>query len=212
MPADVVDTQSFLNLADARWKQQGCPVEPDAGVPLLPYPTLAQSVTNSTNLFYGGRKLRSCAFHNRQPINTTILNELTCSYDDLDLAIVIRLTDGLQLLDNLRYAAPPPPSLPSPQAPLAPQDGSPSVPLPATNMPGSPAVSQGLSGCFITSSDCGDHGSLKALSPSGCTCLCDPGWRHSGQPSSSRFYCSGISSSGCRCQYGGCGQTTNLLP
>lgn len=187
MPADVVDVQKHLDDSFYQWKQNGCPTEPSSAAKLHPIPTLARIISNWTNTFYGGRSLRSCTFDNIQLTNATLVEELTCSYDDLDLALVIRLTDGLKFLEKLRYSPPPPPSPPVP--PVASNSHAPPMPVDKAQEP--PATSQGLNGCFITSSDCGDHGTLQALSPSGCTCVCETGWQNAGQPSSSKYYCSG---------------------
>ncbi len=180
-----------MDTTNARWQQSKCPTIPGAAVPLHPLPTLAQAVSNWTNMFYGGRNLRSCSFGTRQSTNTTVVEELVCSYDDLDLAIVVRLRDGLQLLDGLRFAPPPPPLPPPPQARPPKWTDNATAPLPVDMLHGPPATSQGLSGCFLTSSDCGDHGTLKGLSPSGCTCVCELGWQNAGGPGSSKYYCSG---------------------
>jgi hypothetical protein len=62
---------------------------------------------------------------------------------------------------------------------------------------GAPRIAaQGLSGCFITSTDCGVHGTLYPLPAGGCTCVCDLGWENAGQPMASPFYCAGERSGG----------------
>lgn len=208
VPASTVDVAGYINNATIAWKQKGCPLEAgDASLPRYPLLKLARTISIWTNAFYG-KNVRTCAFERTTDLTASFSQELTCSYDDLDLAVVVRLKDGSRFLENLRYAPPPPAPPPAPPpSPSPPQTPPPHQPAPLHPPPmtwssspprpppeaaqESPATSQGIGGCFLTSLDCGDHGTLKTLSLSGCTCVCDPGWRNAGQQTAQKYYCSG---------------------
>lgn len=187
--------QAHLDQQAAQWVAQGCPMGAAAAAPVAsagvyPYPTLPGVVAAATNAFYGGRPLRACWHFSSSDAGPLRNQEIKCSYDDMDQALIIRLTDGLAFMDRLRYAPPPPPPPPSPPLPPPrsppPSPRPPPSPLPAPYTPPDPPA-QALSGCFITSADCGVRGTLVRL-PTSCDCLCQPGWKNGGIPV---VYCSG---------------------
>lgn len=161
--------QAAFDALAAQWVADGCPRTPGTA-DVFPYPTLAQTVAASTNALYG-RPLRACYYWRAAAAAGSMERrvELKCSYADLAQALILRLTDGLQLLDGMRNAPPPPP-------------------LPSLN-DAPPASSLSIDGCFITSADCGTHGTLVALAPRGCDCVCDAGWQNTRDPSIETQYC-----------------------
>lgn len=155
---------------------------------IYPYPTLAQTITKATNEYYAQLnvpKVRICTFMKAQKTESAFTQTLRCMYDDIDQALIFRMNNGTRWLDSLGHAPPPPPDL------LLQKPDSPAQPPPDPSSGVPPANIQGLSGCFITSADCGAHGVLVPLSPSGCTCKCDSGWINAEQPRATSFYCSG---------------------
>ena len=50
-------------------------------------------------------------------------------------------------------------------------------------------AAQGLSGCFLTSLDCGAHGTFYPILPAGCTCVCEGGWSNANDTFQDKFYC-----------------------
>ena len=191
--------QAHLDQQAAEWVAQGCPrgapaaPAPPAG--LYPYATLPGVVAAASNTFYGGRPLRSCWHFNTYDAGGVRYQEIKCSYDDMDQALIIRLTDGLALMDKLRYAPPPPPPPPSPPPPPPPPPRSlPPSPRPPPPTPPAPFTApdppaQAL-GCFLTSADCGPNGSLDRSLPN-CVCVCNAGWENSRNPNAAQVYCSG---------------------
>jgi len=92
---------------------------------LHPYlTTIASVVSSSTNSLYG-QAVRTCSYARSFHLNsTTYQQEVECSYDDIDLAFIIKVTDGLEFLQTLLgypndTVAPSPPPLSSMRVPPA---------------------------------------------------------------------------------------------
>lgn len=87
------------------WIEKHCLVEAGKREALTsrhPYlHTIASVVSASTNSLYG-QMVRTCSFVRSFQLNSTIYQqEVECSYDDIDLAFIIKVTDGLEFLQTL---------------------------------------------------------------------------------------------------------------
>ena len=107
------------------------------------YPTLPSIISASTNAFYAGQPVRSCSFLRTYLADNTRVQELACSYDDIDMAVIIKVLEGAQFLNSIQYAPPPPspPPPPPPSPPPPPPPPSPPPPSPPSPRPPPPPPS-----------------------------------------------------------------------
>lgn len=131
------DYQTQLNILKQGWPNSNdCPLS-SMGLPLLSIPYAVSTFTNVQ--YFEGRPLRNCSYLHSSRQASSMIQEITCTFD-IDLALVVRVADALNYLPTLNTTPPPSPQLtPSklvPPAPLVPSN--PPVHSPPPPRAGSP--------------------------------------------------------------------------
>ncbi|KAL4433609.1 hypothetical protein ABPG75_000050 [Micractinium tetrahymenae] len=155
--ASGADFQTQLDVLKQGWPNSNdCPLSA-AGLPLLTIPYAVSTFTNFQ--YFDGRPLRNCSYLRSSQQGSSLVQEITCTFD-IDLALVVRVADALNYLPTLN-SLPPPPSLPAPPqrapppplVPAPPGQARPPPPSPRTGTPPSmpPPPVEGAAGTSTAS-------------------------------------------------------------